>query len=74
MLKTTQKNDRMWRMKSAFGRNFGRSEGTRTPDILLPNEPTRAIYAKNNFFRPFPLGKPRSSALLSPLFPSAPKR
>nr|DAJ39889.1 MAG TPA: hypothetical protein [Caudoviricetes sp.] len=33
-----------------------------------------ALSAENRFFRPFPLGKPRSSALLSPLFPNAPKR
>ena len=48
--------------------------GIRTPGILLPNGPMKAISAKNSFFRPFPLGKPRSSALPNPLFPSAPKR
>jgi len=52
----------------------GRGDRIRTCGILVPNEPTRAISAKNNFFRPFPLGKPRSLALLYPLFPSAPKR
>ena len=52
---------------------FGRSEGTRTPGILLPNGPMKAISAKNSFFRPFPLGKLCSSPLLCPLFPSAPK-
>lgn len=53
---------------------LGRSDRIRTYGILLPNGPIRAISAKNSFFRPFPPGKPRSSALLSPLFPSALKR
>lgn len=53
---------------------YGRSEVIRTPGILLPNGPMKAISAKNSFFRPFPLEKPRSSPLPSPLFPSAPKR
>nr|DAP74610.1 MAG TPA: hypothetical protein [Caudoviricetes sp.] len=53
---------------------YGRGDRTRTCGILLPNGPMKAISAKNSFFRPFPPGKPRSSALLSPLFPSAPKR
>ena len=52
----------------------GRSEVIRTPGILLPNGPMKAISAKNSFFCRFPLGKPRSLALLYPLFPSAPKR
>lgn len=52
----------------------GRGDRIRTCGILVPNEPIRAISAKNNFFRPFPLGKLCSSPLLCPLFPSAPKR
>ena len=52
----------------------GRGDRTRTCGILVPNEPMKAISAKNSFFRPFPLGKPRSSPLPSPLFPSGPKR
>ena len=68
------KINRKQRITSVFGQNFGRSEGIRTPDILLPNGPMKAISAKNSFFRPFPPGKPRSSALPSPLFPNAPKR
>lgn len=62
--------------QASFGacRFFGRGDRARTCDIQFPNGPMKAISAKNSFFRPFPLGKPRSSALLSPLFPSAPKR
>ena len=41
---------------------------------LLSNAFMMALSAENGFFRPFPLGKPRSSALLCPLFPNAPKR
>ena len=59
---------------SKFGRNFGPSDRDRTCGLMVPNGPMKAISTKNSFFRPFPLGKPRSSALLSPLFPSAPKR
>lgn len=55
---------------------FEQVGGTYTPvgDYLLPNGPMKAIFTKNSFFRPFPLGKPHSSALPSPLFPNAPKR
>ena len=53
---------------------YGPSDRDRTCGLMVPNEPTRAISAKNNFFRPFPLGKLCSSPLLCPLFPSAPKR
>ena len=53
---------------------FGRGDRTRTCGILLPNGPMKALSAKNSFFRPFLLGKPRSSALPNPLLPSAPKR
>ena len=53
---------------------FGPSDRVRTCGLMVPNGPMKAISAKNSFFRPFPLGKPRSSALPSPLFPSAPKR
>ena len=53
---------------------YGRSDRVRTCGLNIPNGPMKAISAKNNFFRPFPLGKPHSLALLYPLFPSAPKR
>ena len=33
-----KKNDRKRRINPAFGQNFGRSEGTRTPGILLPKQ------------------------------------
>ena len=33
-----RKSDRKWRINSAFGQNFGRSEVTRTPGILLPKQ------------------------------------
>ena len=52
----------------------GRDDRSRTCLGQFPNGPMKAISAKNSFFRPFPLGKPRSLALLYPLFPSAPKR
>lgn len=45
-----------------------------TLGIKFPNAFMMALSAENGFFRPFPLGKPRSLALLYPLFPSAPKR
>lgn len=59
---------------SAFGQDFGRSGEAQTRGLRIPNGPMKEISAKNSFFRPFPPGKPRSSALPSPLFPSAPKR
>ena len=52
----------------------GRGDRTRTCGLMVPNGPMKALSAKNSFFRPFLLGKPRSSALPNPLLPSAPKR
>ena len=69
-----QKISRKWGEKPHFRLIFGRDDRSRTCLNLLPNGPMKAISAKNSFFRPFPLGKPRSSALPSPLFPNAPKR
>jgi len=52
----------------------GPSDRDRTCGLMVPNAFMMALSAENGFFRPFPPGKPRSSALPSPLFPSAPKR
>ena len=58
---------------SILSPHYGRSGEAQTRGLRIPNGPMKAISAKNSFFRPFPLGKPRSSALPNPLFPSAPK-
>ena len=72
-LKLKQKK-RTSRFLSTLRFLFGRSDRIRTCGIVVPNAFMMALSAENGFFRPFPLGKPRSLALLYPLFPSAPKR
>lgn len=73
-LQKKHKKSSVHNIKSVMNTRYGPSDRVRTCGLMVPNGPMKAISAKNSFFRPFPLGKPRSSALLSPLFPSAPKR
>ena len=53
-----------WQRKKSRKRLFffGRGDRTWTCGILVPNAFMMALSAENGFFRPFPLGKPRSLA------------
>ncbi len=55
-------------------KNFGRVRILEFRASLVPNGPMMAISAKNSFFRPFPLGKPRSWHSPVHCFRGAPKR